>query len=60
MPPPPGAVLDVGGSSEHGRQKPCFPVTCVVVEGATEDLCAVEWDQCLGKVKQEGDREHWG
>lgn len=50
---PPGAVLDVGGSSEHGRKKPHFPVTCVVVEGAT-DLYGAEGDKCLGKASQGG------
>ena len=49
------AVLDVGCRDGQGRQHPSLPVTCVVVNGAT-DLYGVERGERLGKVNQGGAR----
>lgn len=49
------AVLDVGCRDRQSRQHPSLPVTCVVVNGAT-DLYGVERGERLGKVNQGGAR----
>lgn len=54
----PGAVLDFGGSSEHGRKKPRFPGIMCGSGGSygSVDLYGVAGDKCLGKASQGGAR----